>query len=290
MSFDSRIDDVHGARTLTCGVCKVCMFDTVEELENHQKSCDGLYKEVFTCDVCTVADFDTLEEAVEHENKCRDDMRRRAILSSWQQLDQSQKQRENTIFVTIPPGKIGLTLQINKMGGATVTKVEANSTTGGKVHVDDRIISIDDHQIVNISDYAINQDKIRTLEVCKARVQQINSKSLKHALFTTSSSNKNSNCPSADLLPGPNALSAGNSSSIFTPLDDIANNIPTAYVQNYEEKQLSANLRPVEIPFDPLDENFDYSLERELAWLIEESAIILPQLAQTCASQPFILD
>eukprot|EP00986_Skeletonema_menzelii_P002882 scaffold843_cov143-Skeletonema_menzelii.AAC.1 len=356
MSFDSRIDDVHGARTLTCGVCKVCMFDTVEELENHQKSCDGLYrevftcdvctaadfdtleeavehenkcrddtrrrteqssrrqldqsnkqqgnielenhqkscdglyKEVFTCDVCTVADFDTLEEAVEHENKCRDDMRRRAILSSWQQLDQSQKQRESTIFVTIPPGKIGLTLQINKMGGATVTKVEANSTTGGKVHVDDRIISIDDHQIVNISDYAINQDKIRTLEVCKARFQQINSKSLKHALFTTSSSNKNNNCPSADLLPGPNALSAGNSSNIFTPLDDIANNIPTAYVQNYEEKQLSANLRPVEIPFDPLDENFDYSLERELAWLIEESAIILPQLAQTCASQPFILD
>ena len=38
-------------------------------------------------------------------------------------------------------------------------------------------------------------------------------------------------------------------------------------------------------------ENYDFSLERELAWLIEESAIVLPQLTQQHSmSQPFLLD
>jgi hypothetical protein len=91
-------------------------------------------------------------------------------------------------------------------------------------------------------------------------------------------------------LLGPYAPSAGDSSNIFTP-SDIVKNSPTVHIHNYrEKKQLSVNLHPVSIPFDPIDENFDYSLERELAWLIEESAIILPQLAQTSMSQPFILD
>ena len=279
----------------TCDICMVAEFDTYEEALEHENQCrekkNGLYKEVFTCDVCHVAEFDTFEEALEHENQCREDNMREMRMEQstmQQQLDQSRKQQErNTIFfVTIPPGRIGLTLRINKLlGGATVTKVEANSTTGGKIHVDDRIISIDNHQIVNKEDYAINQDKTRILEVSTARVQQTNPKSLKHALFTTNKTNNST----SDLSPG-HALTAGNSSNIFTPSGTV-NNTPTAYIHNYETKQLSINLRPVEIPFDPLDENFDNSLERELAWLIEESAIILPQPAQTsCASQPFILD
>jgi len=53
-----------------CKVCQVCKFETAEELTNHEKDCDGLYKEVFTCDVCRVAKFSTIEEAIEHENNC----------------------------------------------------------------------------------------------------------------------------------------------------------------------------------------------------------------------------
>ncbi len=282
MSVDSRTDNV--AMAMTCGVCKVCKFDTAEELENHEKSCDGLYKEIFTCDVCTVAHFDTLEEAIEHENRCREKKnieRMRMEQSTRQQLGQPSKQQGN-IFVTIPPGRIGLTLKLNKLlGGANVTKVEEDSTTGGKVHVDDRIISIDNHQIANVADYAINWGQIRTLEVSKAK-QQLLPKFLKHALFTSSNTNNSS---LNDPLP-----SAVDSSTIFTP-SNMTNNTPPIQTQNYRgEKHLSLNLRPVEIPFDPIDENFDYSLERELAWLIEESAIILPQLTQTSVSQPFILD
>lgn len=274
------------AKTLTCGVCKVCQFDTTEELEHHEKSCDGLYKEIFTCDVCTVAHFDTLEEAIEHENRCRDQNnteRMRMEQSTRQQLDQPSKQHEK-IFVTIPPGRIGLTLKLNKvLGGANVTKVEENSTTGGKVQVDDRIISIDNHQIAKIADYAINWGQTRTLEVSKAR-QQVLPKFLKHALFT-SPSNTNNNSSLSDPLP-----SAVDASTIFTS-SNITNNAPAVRSHNSrDEKYLSVNLRPVEIPFDPIDENFDYSLERELAWLIEESAIILPQLTQTSVSQPLILD
>ena len=77
----------------------------------------------------------------------------------------------------------------------------------------------------------------------------------------------------------------------------IVNNTPIVHAHNPRgRKELSAsnspslNLNPAEIPFDPLDENFDYSLEREISWLIEESAIILPQLAQNSTSQPFLLD
>ncbi len=272
------------ARTLTCGVCKVCQFDTTEELENHEKSCDGLYKEIFTCDVCTVAQFDTLEEAIEHENRCRDQNnteRMRMVQSTQQQLGQPFKQQGNNIFVTIPPGKIGLTLKLNRqLGGANVTKVEENSTTGGKVHVDDRIVSIDNHKIVKIADYAINWGQTRTLEVSKA-TQPVLPKFLKHALFTSSSNTNNKS--TSDPLPA---------STIFAP-SNIANNMPAVASHNSrDDKQvlLSVNLRPVEIPFDPIDENFDYSLERELAWLIEESAIILPQLTQSSVSQPFILD
>ncbi len=285
---DIMTDEV--ARTLTCGVCKVCQFDTTEELENHEKSCDGLYKEIFTCDVCTVAHFDTLEEAIEHENRCRDQSnteRMRMEQSTRQQLGQPSKQQGNNIFVTIPPGKIGLTLKLNRqLGGANVTKVEENSTTGGKVHVDDRIVSIDNHKIARIADYAINWGQTRTLEVAKAERQPVLPKFLKHALFT-SSSNTNKNSTLSDPLP-----SAVDTSTIFTP-SNIANNAPAVRSHNSrEDKQVlpSVNLRPVEIPFDPIDENFDYSLERELAWLIEESAIILPQLTQTSVSQPFILD
>ena len=55
----------------TCKVCQVCKFETAEELTNHEKDCDGLYKEVFTCDVCRVAKISTIEEAIERENNCR---------------------------------------------------------------------------------------------------------------------------------------------------------------------------------------------------------------------------
>lgn len=304
---DSRTDTVDKS-PLTCGVCKVCKFGTAKELESHEKKCDGLFKEIFTCDVCKVAHFDTIEEAIEHENQCRD--KRSSSLDdattistsvidtsvqyTRQQLDRSpkRKQQGDNVFVIIPPGRIGLTLKLNKaLGGATVTKIEADSTTGGKVDVDDRIISIDGHKIVCIADYAINQGKIRTLEVVKARAQlqeKIILKSLKHALFSTKDCEDhkepvNSNSPLTD-----------DSSHIFTPSDVVNNTLivhnPRVKKQFSSSNSPALHLRPAEIPFDPLDENFDYSLERELAWLIEESAIILPQLTQNCMSQPFVLD
>jgi hypothetical protein len=300
---DSRSGNVDRTPLLICGICNVCKFDTANELENHEKICDGLFKEIFTCDVCKVAHFDTIEEAIAHENQCMDKIpssvdfieptykrseridqsaRRhhgvKVDQSTRQHLDRSPEQQASTVFVTIPPGRIGLTLKLNKaLGGATVTKIEADSTTGGRVDVDDRIISIDGHTIVSIEDYAINHGKIRILEVVKTRAklqERIILTSLKHALFSQKPL-------------------AGDSSNIFTP-SDVINNTLTVHNPRVKKSStsnsLSLHLRPVEIPFDPLDENFDYSLERELAWLIEESAIILPQLTQNCTSQPFVLD
>ena len=401
MSSNSRTEtDTDITDLFTCGVCKVCKFGTAEELCNHKRSCDGLFKEIFTCDacheefdsfdeavqhekqcgdknivnkpntnnktvyitssgdehemsetenvkstharqqdenklsdgfckeeftcdVCNIAQFDTMEEAIEHENRCiiiqkngphnsrssisgdenstsertkerpsvvqngNDCVADTTILNQstqWQQPDKCAMENEDTIRVVIPPGRIGLLLKLDKkFGGALITKVEENSTTGAAVHVGDRIVSIDNHKIVRVADYSINHDKTRTLEVAILRARQKFHWSPKHNLFTLEPP-CSSICNEKSLIE--------HSSVAFPQSNMVKSTAQQTYGCKEKGKQsfLRNYLHPVEIPFDPLDECFDNSLERELAWLVEESAIIAPQLTQNPIPQLFILD
>ncbi len=63
------------------------------------------------------------------------------------------------------------------------------------------------------------------------------------------------------------------------------------------EKRVRHDLKPAEIPRDPLDDNWDDSvaLEKEIAWLVEESKVLLPTSASGILSEnkphlPIVLD
>lgn len=63
--------------------------------------------------------------------------------------------------ILVPPGKLGLSLKINKaLGGATITKVD-HPTLVNSVQVGDRIVSIDGYNITKIADLHVNNDKER---------------------------------------------------------------------------------------------------------------------------------
>lgn len=63
--------------------------------------------------------------------------------------------------ILVPPGKLGLSLKINKaLGGATITKVD-HPTLANSVQVGDRIVSIDGYNITKIADLHVNNDKER---------------------------------------------------------------------------------------------------------------------------------
>ena len=239
----------------TCDVCRVAHFTTLEEAIEHENNCrvgcpssvavvpnpgtdepnnaatlshsdDMEEVEVFTCDVCRVAHFMTIEEAIEHENNCRVGCPnggilyrnepadtaatvRAAIMDTSLKISQPEQQyssqshpkqcQGSTVFVVIPPGRIGITLKLDtELGGATVTSVQANSTTNGKVDVGDRILSINEHKIVSSMDFTYNQYMTRKLEVFKASHQQdeVNPKTLKHPLFSLNCDKQKESLPS----------------------------------------------------------------------------------------------
>jgi hypothetical protein len=75
-------------------------------------------------------------------------------------------EKEATTIIEAPPGILGLTLKIdNKLGGAKVAAIQSDSTVRGRIEVGDRIISIDDHVITQISDFGVNSHKTRLLRV-----------------------------------------------------------------------------------------------------------------------------
>lgn len=71
-----------------------------------------------------------------------------------------------TTIILIVPGKIGLSLRINKTeGGALVTKVDPTSQFKDKFQEGDRIVSIDGFRITKVADLQLNRDKVRRFGV-----------------------------------------------------------------------------------------------------------------------------
>lgn len=78
----------------------------------------------------------------------------------------SNARKESTAVVEAPPGKLGLTLQLDHvLGGATITAIDADCKLKGQIEVGDRVTSIDDLEITQTADFGHNSDKTRQFKI-----------------------------------------------------------------------------------------------------------------------------
>jgi plasmid maintenance system killer protein len=71
-------------------------------------------------------------------------------------------------IILVTPGKIGLTLSIDKtLGGATITKVDPTCRFKEQLSVGDRIVTIDGFRITKIADLQLNKDKVRRFGIVR---------------------------------------------------------------------------------------------------------------------------
>ena len=114
-----------------------------------------------------------------------------------------------TTILLIPPGKIGLTLSLNKTeGGAKVTKIDPTSRFKDKFQEGDRIISIDGFRITKLADFHVNNDKVRRFGVVQKNpgstatvVSSCNQPPSVAAAAASESSTTTNKSPSAPKIP-----------------------------------------------------------------------------------------
>ena len=71
-------------------------------------------------------------------------------------------------IILVTPGKIGLTLSIDKtLGGATITKIDPTCRFKEQLSIGDRIVTIDGFRITSIADLQLNNDKVRRFGIAR---------------------------------------------------------------------------------------------------------------------------
>ena len=125
---------------------------------------------------------DTKKKKKQQEGKARIDELRKKRIQSGLKVAEPVVEEESVVAETttpspqvasttiktliVTPGKIGLSLTVNKTrGGATVTKVDPTCRYQGLIHVDDIIMAIDGRLIQSVDDMHYNANKIRTFEI-----------------------------------------------------------------------------------------------------------------------------
>lgn len=71
------------------------------------------------------------------------------------------------IVISVPPGKIGLTLSIDRNSGATVTEIDDACKIKEKIQIGDRIVTIDGIQVTRGADFQVNSNKVRSFGIVK---------------------------------------------------------------------------------------------------------------------------
>ena len=71
------------------------------------------------------------------------------------------------LTLTISPGRLGLTLQVDAVGGAVVTSVDPACTFGNQVDVGDRLIMIDGRPVESADDLYTGSDRVRIFGFAK---------------------------------------------------------------------------------------------------------------------------
>eukprot|EP00984_Skeletonema_dohrnii_P036829 scaffold38240_cov161-Skeletonema_dohrnii-CCMP3373.AAC.1 len=76
------------------------------------------------------------------------------------------------LLLTVSPGKLGLTVRVDKvLGGCTITAIAPACTFKDRVEIGDRIVTIDGQQISKIADLQINNTKMRSFGVVKKTIK-----------------------------------------------------------------------------------------------------------------------
>ena len=101
----------------------------------------------------------------------------------------------------------------------------------------------------------------------------------------------------APLTAMSSAWSQAETNASFSPAPSAVMQLVTIEHSILFNERCRQNLKPAEIPRDPLDDNWDDSvpLEKEIAWLVEESKVLLPTsasgiLSENKLSLPIVLD
>lgn len=167
-----------------------------------------------------------------------------------------------TTIILIAPGKIGLSLRVNKTeGGALVTKVDPTSQFKDKFQEGDRIVTIDGFRITKVADLQLNRDKVRRFGVVqKNPVQTTVSNNLTAAAAVGESTTTTASEPKSTSVRMPTAIP---SSSM--PNEAAMKKAPAKKAA--KEKRLK---RFRSYPTTKIQERIDRALQQRL-FLIESS-------------------
>lgn len=83
--------------------------------------------------------------------------------------DQGDQPPLTLATLSVPPGRLGVTLKMDPAGGARITKIDTSCPFRNKVKIGDRIISVDETTVKSIPDFLEGRDRDRELGVLTRR-------------------------------------------------------------------------------------------------------------------------
>ena len=85
-------------------------------------------------------------------------------------LPLDDKKVEEKVSLAVAPGRLGLTLKIDKQrGGATILSIHPKCAFHGKVSIGDYIVAIDDRNVRRLEDFKVDSDKKRNFVVRRTK-------------------------------------------------------------------------------------------------------------------------
>jgi len=125
--------------------------------------------------------------------KCKNTPKARAAADKAEMEAKKERQRkldliaaakeEATMLLIVSPGRLGLTLKIDKvLGGATITEIDPACTFKGQLEVGDRIVTIDGKKVTKVADLQVDKDKVRKFGIAKTKTLESMSEQAKKDL------------------------------------------------------------------------------------------------------------
>mmetsp|Transcript_4390 Transcript_4390/g.7779 ORF Transcript_4390/g.7779 Transcript_4390/m.7779 type:complete len:694 (-) Transcript_4390:135-2216(-) len=83
-------------------------------------------------------------------------------------LNSKQTEKNRNAMITVPPGRLGLTLKIVPEGGAEITKINPACSLRGQVHIGDRIVTVDGDKVSTMEDVKVGKERARKFGIVKS--------------------------------------------------------------------------------------------------------------------------
>ena len=83
-------------------------------------------------------------------------------------LNFKQTEKNRNAMITVPPGRLGLTLKIVPEGGAEITKINPACSLREQVHIGDRIVAVDGEKVITMEDVKVGKERARKFGIVKS--------------------------------------------------------------------------------------------------------------------------